>query len=86
MILGDDDVQAIANAVIEKQQRYASPVLNTDEAMKLVGKDSEGAFRRWRKLWNVPMCDNGRYSRRALEVGLTKESRQKRKHANNKKD
>jgi hypothetical protein len=81
MSLSTEEIDQIAEAVALKNMRYASPVLNTEEAMHYVGKDSDGAFRAWRKRWSVSMCADGRYSRRALDMGLNKESRQRHKRA-----
>lgn len=75
MTLDDQDIDALAEAVVRKQQRYLAPVLNADEAMAYVGKDGEQSFRRWRKKWRVPMCADGRYARRELDAGMNREAR-----------
>lgn len=81
MTLDAQTIDAIAEAVARKQARYKSPVLTRDEAMAYVGKASEKAFRDWRKRWRVGMCSDGRYSRRALDGGLSKEARNRHKRA-----
>jgi len=76
-MLSDIEIDKLAEAVARKQMRYNAPVLTAEEAMHYVGKKSEKAFRDWRKKLKVPMCTDGRYSRRALEMGMNKESRLK---------
>jgi len=80
MSLSDEEISRIAAAVAEaitaKQCRFKSPVLTTDEAMVYVGKRSTKSFKRWCKKWAVKQCDTSRYSKRQLEYGLNKESKQ----------
>jgi len=74
-MLPASDIEAIAEAVAQKQMRFQSPVLTTAEAIAFVGKNSASAFGRWCAAHKVKPCDKGRYSRRALEMGLNKEAR-----------
>lgn len=74
-MLTDQDIDKLATAVVVRQQRFLSPVLNTGEAESYIGKRSNSAFTSWCRKWRVPMCDDGRYSRRELDAGLKREAR-----------
>lgn len=77
MTLDSQTIDALADAVAVRMVRFKAPVLTAQEAAAYVGKGSEKAYREWRKRWRVGMCSDGRYSRRELDAGLSREARNK---------
>lgn len=64
-------------AALEKLVREGlspRPVLTTAEAMELANCGSDSAFYRWAQTWRVSNCGQGRYSRRAILLGLEREA------------
>lgn len=73
--IADSDIDRLADAVATRLTRMKAPVLTASEAAAYVGKNSASAFGRWCAAHKVKPCDKGRYSRRALEMGMNKEAR-----------
>jgi hypothetical protein len=51
------------------------PVLNWEEAVRYVGKQSLKGFKSWCRRWKVKPCAHGRYNRNQLEDAMKRESR-----------
>lgn len=50
------------------------PVLTTEQAVRVANLTSDDAFYRWAKTWRVTPSGHGRWSRRAIQLGLQREA------------
>lgn len=83
IVLAPESVLAIAQQVERRQRRMQSPVLNLAESAEYVGKPlskrgDPSAFYKWCEKYGVVKCDQGRWARRNLDQGLSKESKKRR--------
>lgn len=69
------ETEELAEAIARKLTRYNSPVLTTNEALIVVGKNSTSALYRWMDQWKIKQCSQGRWPRRKIDSALQKEAK-----------
>lgn len=74
MNLHDDDVARVAEAVAQRMQALAAPVLTTEEAAALAKKPNARAFRTWAQSRKLHACGKDRWSRERIIRALEREA------------
>lgn len=57
-----------------RAQAECPHILTTEEAVRYAKLGSDSAFYRWAEKWNVTPASYGRWSRAALDLGLSREA------------
>lgn len=74
VVLAPESIEALAEAVLLKQQLVHSAVVPLKEAVLLTRNPSEQTFRNWAKRMKVRPCGYGRYSREKLQNAMAREA------------
>lgn len=71
--IGPESIEALAAAIVHKQEFASAPIVTVSEAVELTRTKSVRAFYRWAKRMKVSAHLPGRYSREKLLNALHRE-------------